>query len=51
MRSSNESFGAVAICAIRFLGWKWLLGSDATNFVKGFQESSVDEDHLLASGT
>lgn len=22
---------------------------DATNFVKGFQESSADEDHILAS--
>ena len=25
------------------------LRTDATNFVKGFQESSADEDHILAS--
>ena len=27
----------------------YVSGEYATNFVKGFQESSVDEDHLLAS--
>ena len=25
------------------------LRTDATNFVRGFQESSADEDHILAS--